>query len=122
MHNEDAEQPGGNILIMRALVGDHEGQRRREEQAFRDGFVAGWNDAYEVGYNTAHHEMAEEWSAIAAGVQQLGSPGSVPHDELVRRRIIPGGTLYEARLARHGREYAGGPVNWETGLPMRESA
>jgi hypothetical protein len=111
-----------DIEIMNALVGDYEGQRRREDQAFRDGFVAGWDDAYEVGYNTAHQEMAEEWAAIAAHVQQLGAPGSVPHDELVRRRLLPCGTLYEARLARHGREYQGGPVNWETGLPIRESA
>jgi hypothetical protein len=86
-------------------------------------YLLGYSDGEQAGHRAAHEEMAKEWAAfVAAPVRNLGKSSSLPHEELQRRRAKPGGIVYEARLARHGREYEGGPVVWETGQPVRESA
>ncbi|MGI5288053.1 hypothetical protein ACQEVF_32575 [Nonomuraea polychroma] len=61
----------------RALLADLEGQRRREEQAFRAGFEAGYRDGWEIGYAHAHHEMAAEWEALAAKVRAMTEVATV---------------------------------------------
>lgn len=57
---------------MRALLDDYESQRKREDQAFADGFAIGWDDGYSVGYGRALVEMEEAWHAVAERVRALG--------------------------------------------------
>lgn len=82
---------------------------------YRLGFAQG----EEVGYRRAERDMAAEWAKVPARWNAIGRTPTP--DELAERRK-PGGKLYEARMRRHGREYAGGPVHFETGQPMRRSA
>ena len=124
-----ADQYGGSVGqsptvdAARRLLDDLDGQRRRESAAYASGYRDGHRTGWEVGYGHAHHEMARDWAAVAKPVRQLGTPGSVAHEELQRRRSEPGGPAYEAALRRRGgREYKGGPVAWETGQPIRRSA
>ncbi|MFI7452333.1 hypothetical protein ACIBQX_32900 [Nonomuraea sp. NPDC049714] len=82
---------------------------------YRLGFAQG----EAAGYLLAEHDMETTWSRVAEKVRSISrTPTAV---ELAERRK-PGGKIYEARMRRHGREYAGGPVHFETGQPMRESA
>ncbi|MFI7044752.1 hypothetical protein [Streptosporangium sandarakinum] len=57
---------------MRALLDDYESQRKREDQAFADGFRIGWDDGYSTGYGRALVEMEEAWHALAEKVRALG--------------------------------------------------
>jgi flagellar biosynthesis/type III secretory pathway protein FliH len=61
-----------HVEEMRRLVGDLEGQREREGQAFAEGFRIGFQDGWDIGYGHAHEEMAREWHALAQRVQALG--------------------------------------------------
>ena len=103
--------------LLRAL----DQQRDRESAAYRQGYLDGHTSGWETGYRHAHHEVAVAWSQVAERVRETGRTPT--QRETDQRRSTPGGIAYTARLQRHGHEYQGGPVDWETGLrPLRRSA
>lgn len=55
---------------MRRLVADLDGQHRREEAAFAEGFHIGYADGYDIGFYRAHAELAEEWRRVYRTVQE----------------------------------------------------
>ncbi|MFI7130190.1 hypothetical protein ACIBQ1_31170 [Nonomuraea sp. NPDC050153] len=74
---------------MRKLVNDLDSQHRREaqayEQGYRDGHLSGW----EVGYGHAHHEMAQEWRALAEHVRRMASRPTYAELEARRGEMPP---------------------------------
>ncbi|HEY8375961.1 MAG TPA: hypothetical protein VIK91_05705 [Nannocystis sp.] len=98
-----------------AEIGDRaEREARIAAAAWRAGYRAGFAAGEDVGYGRAHEEIAEAWREVAEHVRAYGRPGLDPYHELRRRRYQPGGEAYLAALARRGgREYTGGPVQWD---------
>ena len=98
-----------------AEIGDRaEREARIATAAWRAGYRAGFAAGEDVGYGRAHEEIAEAWREVAEHVRAYGRPGLDPYHELRRRRYQPGGEAYLAALARRGgREYTGGPVQWD---------
>ncbi|WP_055480877.1 hypothetical protein [Sphaerimonospora mesophila] len=58
------------LLAAARLVDDFDAQRRRETQAFAEGFNVGYQDGYDVGYQRAVEEMAAEWRGMAEQVRR----------------------------------------------------
>lgn len=98
-----------------AEIGDRaEREARIATAAWRAGYQAGFTAGEDVGHGRAHEEIAEAWHKVAEHVRAYGRPGLYPYHELRRRRYQPGGEAYLAALARRGgREYTGGPVQWD---------
>lgn len=98
-----------------AEIGDRaEREARIAVAAWRAGYQAGFAAGEDVGHGRAHEEIAEAWHRVAEHVRAYGRPGLYPYHELSRRRYQPGGEAYLAALARRGgREYTGGPVQWD---------
>lgn len=57
---------------MRQLLDDLDGQRKREDQSFADGFRVGFEDGFDVGRGMAEEEINKAWSALASKVRGLG--------------------------------------------------
>lgn len=113
------------IIRAAGLVDDLDAQQRRETAAYAEGYVTGWGSGYDVGEGSVYERIAEG-SRLASGSVPRGSP----LEELVRRRADVGDACREF-TARHGGEYKGGPVDFQTGRPhtptnnpgqLRESA
>jgi hypothetical protein len=62
---------GAMLEKAQALLEDLDGQRRREVEAYATGYRDGHRTGWEIGYAHAHHEMAAEWTAIAARVRAM---------------------------------------------------
>jgi flagellar biosynthesis/type III secretory pathway protein FliH len=54
---------------MRRLVSDLDGQHRREQAAFAEGFRLGYADGFDIGHGQAHRELAEDWHRVYQTVQ-----------------------------------------------------
>lgn len=113
------------LVAAARLLNDLDGQRRREARSYIDGYHDGHRAGCDLGYDQAEQDMAKAWRAVAGVVRPHGN-GLVGHSpppglaELQRIRDQPGGAFYLDRLARHRRrQYEGGPVDWETGQPLR---
>lgn len=61
-----------SIDKMLALLGDYEGHRRREDQAFEEGFRLGFEHGIDVGRGMAEVEIEKAWAALAEKVRALG--------------------------------------------------
>ncbi|MEV0626008.1 hypothetical protein [Nonomuraea wenchangensis] len=57
---------------MAALLAEYESQRRREDQAFAEGFRIGWEHGIDVGRGMAEHEIEQAWTALAAKIRAIG--------------------------------------------------
>ncbi|SDJ94048.1 hypothetical protein [Nonomuraea jiangxiensis] len=57
---------------MLELLGDYEGQRRREDQSFEEGFRLGFEHGIDVGRGMAEHEIEQAWKALAEKVRAIG--------------------------------------------------
>lgn len=99
--------------LRRVLATDRPDFERGWRQGYHRGFDAGWN----VGYGRARIELDETWEALAKRVIATGTRLSA--DDLRRLREMPTGQAWERWRARHGGDYRGGPVDWETGRPLR---
>ncbi|MDL4772916.1 hypothetical protein [Actinomadura xylanilytica] len=118
------EQPGGRdvaasvrhpyIVAAEMLAESPERERSIADAMWTAGFGVGFVAGEDVGYGRAHAEMDRAWADLAAKVRGLAS--SPKHDELERRR-------WDGRRENFGRprpgDYLGGPVEWETGRPVR---
>lgn len=95
-----------SLLAAAELVDDLAAQRRREEQAFRDGYGYGFAAGEQVGAQRAERELTARWAAAADHVHTVA--GRPAHADLEARRAEPGGPAYFAALMRHGgTEFAG---------------
>ncbi|WP_131815536.1 hypothetical protein [Thermostaphylospora chromogena] len=74
---------------LRRLLADHDHYERRVAQAYRDGYLSGWD----IGYGYAHDEMAKAWAALREKVRSLASTPT--YAELRQMRRTPGGPIYE---------------------------
>ena len=111
-----------HIAEAQRLVDAITDQAQRDEDNYRRGFADAarifLDHGHEIGYALAHQEMAAAWSALAAHVRALA--GTPTHAELQQRRSQPGGDAYHAALQRRGgREYTGGPIDFDTGQPLQ---
>jgi len=61
-----------DVEKMAALLADYESQRKREDQAFAEGFRIGWEHGLDVGRGQAEHEIEEAWKALAEKVRKIG--------------------------------------------------
>jgi hypothetical protein len=57
---------------MLALLSDYEGQRKREDLAFTEGFRLGFEHGIDVGHGQAHVEIEKAWVALAEKIRGLG--------------------------------------------------
>lgn len=57
---------------MLALLSDYESQRRREDQAFQEGFRIGFEHGIDVGRGQAEHEIEAAWKTLAERVRAIG--------------------------------------------------
>lgn len=89
------------------------------ERGWRDGYQVGFDAGWNVGYGRAKVEHDETWARLA---KKVISSSGLPFDELRRLREMPTGAAWEQWRERHGAEYAGGPVDWETGRPVAVEA
>lgn len=74
-----------NLRTAHSLINTLESQRaeieRIRDEAWRDGFICGFDAGHEVGYGAAEHEMDVAWAEVARRVRALGSPTSQTHSE-----------------------------------------
>ncbi|ONI73101.1 hypothetical protein ALI144C_44945 [Actinosynnema sp. ALI-1.44] len=62
-----------------------------------------------------------EWSGNVAE-QYRGDPPGPSYRLLEQRRAEPAGRAHYTFVERHGQDYTGGPVDWTTGEPGKETA
>ena len=85
------------------------------EALFRTAYEMGFNAGRDVGYAQAKHEEEQDWAALTAHVQSLGTSDAKTHTEMELRRW--GGPRADYGKPRPG-DYPGGPCDWETGQPL----
>lgn len=102
------------VQLRRVLATD----RPTYETGWVDGYRRGFAAGFDVGHGSAHRSRDEQWNAIAKKSQWYAQQPS--HAKLAMIRDTPGGEAYLAAQARRGgTEYTGGPVDWDTGRPLR---
>lgn len=87
------------------------------EQGWEAGYRAGYQTGHDVGYGRAHHQLDEAWRALAQRVVRIGT-GKL-QGVLAEIRDQPHGHAWQEFRDRHGRDYQGGPVDWDTGRPAQ---
>jgi len=61
-----------DVEKMAALLAEYESQRKREDDAFAEGFKLGFDHGVDVGRGMAEVEIERAWAALAEKVRKLG--------------------------------------------------
>ncbi|MEO3811352.1 hypothetical protein ABGB17_20350 [Sphaerisporangium sp. B11E5] len=93
-----------HVAELRRLLADLDGQRDRENAAFRQGFTVGFAHGFDLGEKNRLREEAELWAALAEKVRQMGRSRYLNFAELEHARY--GGPRALAGLPRDG-DYPG---------------
>jgi len=93
-----------------ALVRTIDDQRVAEERMYRAGYADGLATGRILGRLDVEAEAEADWASVAGSVRHLASPGAHAYAE---RR--------EAELEKvkpQPGDHPGGPVDWQTGMPL----